>query len=92
MQISDVRIRLISGLGRVKAAASITIDNVFVVHDIKVIESNNGLYISMPSRRTAEGEFKDVAHPITKEARVDIQMNILEAYEIKVQELANANE
>lgn len=92
MQISDVRIRLISGLGRVKAAASITIDNVFVVHDIKVIESNNGLYISMPSRRTAEGEFKDVAHPITKEARVDIQMNILKAYEIKVQELANANE
>lgn len=80
MQITDVRIRKVTGDGKMLATATITIDNEFVVHDIKVIDGDNGLFIAMPSRRTKEGEFRDVAHPIRPETRQQIQDLILNAY------------
>jgi len=80
MQITDVRIRKIAAEGKMKAIISITIDNEFVVHDIKVIEGQNGLFIAMPSRKTPDGEFKDIAHPINTDTREKIQSLILEAY------------
>ena len=80
MQITDVRIRKITKEGKMRAVVSITLDNEFVVHDIKVIESQNGLFIAMPSRKTPNGEFKDIAHPINPETREKIQNAILEAY------------
>lgn len=81
MNITDVRIRKITKEGSMKAVASITLDNEFVIHDIKVIEGEKGLFIAMPSRKTAEGEYRDIAHPISKEARENVQTKILEAYE-----------
>lgn len=81
MTITDVRIRKIASDGKMKAIVSITFDNEFVVHDIKVIEGQNGLFIAMPSRKTPDGEFKDIAHPINTETREKIQSAILEAYE-----------
>lgn len=81
MQITDVRIRKISSEGKMKAIVSVTFDNEFVVHDIKVIDGQNGLFIAMPSRKTPEGEFKDIAHPINTETREKIQNSILEEYE-----------
>lgn len=81
MQITDVRIRKISNDGKMKAIVSVTFDNEFVVHDIKVIDGQNGLFIAMPSRKTPEGEFKDIAHPINTETREKIQNSILEEYE-----------
>ena len=81
MKITDVRIRLVEQESRVKAIASITIEDEFVVHDIKVIEGTNGLFIAMPSRKSQSGEFRDIAHPISTETRNKIQDAILEAYE-----------
>ena len=81
MDITDIRVRKINAEGRMKAVVSVTFDNEFVVHDIKVIESQNGLFIAMPSRKTPEGEFKDVAHPINAETREKIQTAILSKYE-----------
>lgn len=81
MQITDVRIRKIATDGKMKAIVSVTFDNEFVVHDIKVIEGQNGLFIAMPSRKTPDGEFKDIAHPINTETREKIQASILLAYE-----------
>lgn len=81
MTITDVRIRKIASDGKMKAIVSITFDNEFVVHDIKVIEGQNGLFIAMPSRKTPDGEFKDIAHPINTDTREKIQSAILEAYE-----------
>lgn len=81
MQITDVRIRKIATEGKMKAIVSITLDNEFVVHDIKVIEGQNGHFIAMPSRRTPDGEFKDIAHPINTETREKIQQAILDEYE-----------
>ena len=81
MQITDVRLRKVNSENRMKAVASVTFDNEFVVHDIKVIESQDGLFIAMPSRKTPNGEFKDIAHPINPETREKIQKAILEAYE-----------
>ena len=86
MQITDVRVRKIAKEGRMKAVVSITIDNEFVVHDIKVIEGQNGLFIAMPSRKTPDGEFKDIAHPINTDTREKIQSSILKAYEAAVEE------
>ena len=80
MQITDVRVRKVNSQNRMKAIASITIDNVFVIHDIKVIESDKGLFIAMPSRKTPNGEFKDIAHPINTETREMIQQVILAKY------------
>lgn len=73
MQVTDVRIRKITNEGRMKAIVSVTFDNCFVVHDIKIIEGQNGLFIAMPSRKTPEGEFKDIAHPINQETRDMVQ-------------------
>ncbi|MGE5614947.1 MAG: septation regulator SpoVG [Bacillota bacterium] len=80
MEITDVRIRRIDVEGKMKAVVSVTFDNEFVVHDIKVIESQNGLFIAMPSRKTPDGEFKDIAHPINAVTREKIQKAILEKY------------
>ena len=81
MTITDVRIRKIATEGKMKAVVSVTFDNEFVVHDIKVIEGQNGLFIAMPSRKTPDGEFKDIAHPINTDTRVMIQKMVLDAYE-----------
>ena len=81
MQVTDVRVRKIAKEGRMKAVVSITLDEEFVVHDIKVIEGDKGLFIAMPSKRTADGEYKDIAHPINSSTRDAIQEAILESYE-----------
>ena len=80
MTITDVRIRKIAAEGKMKAIVSVTFDNEFVVHDIKVIEGEKGLFIAMPSRKTADGEYRDIAHPINSQTREVIQNTILEAY------------
>lgn len=81
MNITDVRIRKISAEGKMKAIVSVTFENQFVVHDIKIIEGQNGFFIAMPSRKTPDGEFKDIAHPINTETREQIQKAILDEYE-----------
>lgn len=81
MNITDVRIRKIAAEGKMKAIVSVTFDNEFVVHDIKVIEGQNGLFIAMPSRKTPDGEFKDIAHPINTLTRERLQDSILGEYE-----------
>lgn len=81
MQITDVRIRKVAKEGKMKAVVSITIDNEFVVHDIKVIEGEKGLFIAMPSRKAADSEYRDIAHPINSDTRNMIQTLILEQYE-----------
>ena len=81
MQITDVRIRKVAKEGKMKAVVSITIDNEFVVHDIKVIEGEKGLFIAMPSRKAEDGEYRDIAHPINSDTRNMIQTLILEQYE-----------
>lgn len=86
MTITDVRIRKIAAEGKMKAIVSVTFDNEFVVHDIKVIEWQNGLFIAMPSRKTPDGEFKDIAHPINTDTREKIQTSILKAYEEAMEE------
>ena len=78
MQITDVRIRKVAKEGKMKAVVSITIDNEFVVHDIKVIEGEKGLFIAMPSRKAADGEYRDIAHPINSDTRNMIQTLIVE--------------
>ncbi len=82
MKITDVRIRLVTKEElKLKAVASITIDECFVIHDIKVIDGKEGLFISMPNRKTPNGEFKDIVHPINTETREMIKSAVLEAYE-----------
>lgn len=81
MQITDVRVRMKGNDSKMKAIASITIDDVFVIHDIKVIDGEKGMFIAMPSRRAGDGEYKDIAHPINSETRNSIQKIILEKYE-----------
>ena len=81
MQITDVRIRREEKEGKMKAVVSITIDEEFVVHDIKIIEGEKGLFIAMPSRKAADGEYRDIAHPINSGTRERIQKLILEKYE-----------
>jgi stage V sporulation protein G len=86
MQITDVRVRKITKEGKMKAVVSITIDNEFVVHDIKVIEGEKGLFIAMPSRKAGDGEYRDIAHPINSETRDKIQKIILESYAVAAEE------
>lgn len=81
MQITDVRIRKVEKEGKMKAVVSITIDEEFVVHDIKIIEGEKGLFIAMPSRKAADGEYRDIAHPINSDTRDCIQKLILEKYQ-----------
>lgn len=92
MQITDVRIRKVTKEGKMKAVVSITLDNEFVVHDIKVIEGEKGLFIAMPSRKAADGEYRDIAHPINSETRDRIQKLILERYEVAALEVEEGNE
>lgn len=92
MQITDVRVRKVAKEGKMKAVVSITLDNEFVVHDIKVIEGEKGLFIAMPSRKAADGEYRDIAHPINSETRDKIQSIILEKYEIAVMESETGEE
>jgi len=80
MKITDIRIRKIDSEGKMKAVLSVTFDNEIVIHDIKIIESANGLFIAMPSRKTPDGEYKDIAHPINSEVREGLQKAILEKY------------
>ena len=81
MKITDVRVRKVYAEGKMRGIVSVTFDDVFVVHDIKVIEGQNGYFIAMPSRKTPDGEFKDICHPITSEMRNVMQTAVLEAYE-----------
>ena len=81
MQITDVRIRKVEKEGKMKAVASITIDNEFVVHDIKIIDGDKGLFIAMPSKKTLDGEYRDIAHHINSETRDRIQRSVIQAYE-----------
>ena len=80
MQITDVRVRKVEKEGKMKAVVSITIDDEFVVHDIKVIEGDKGLFIAMPSRKASDGEYRDIAHPINSDTRQKIQQLILDKY------------
>lgn len=84
MQITDVRIRKVEKEGKMKAIVSITIDEEFVVHDIKVIEGEKGLFIAMPSRKASDGEYRDIAHPINSKTRDDIQTLILNRYKEEI--------
>lgn len=81
MNITDVRIRKVNDDGKMKAVVSITFDDEFVVHDIKIIEGQNGLFIAMPSRKMGEGDFRDIAHPLVSETRNKIRDAIFEEYE-----------
>ncbi len=81
MQITDVRVRKITAEGKMKAVVSITLDDEFVVHDIKVIEGEKGLFIAMPSKKANDGEYRDIAHPINSDTRERVQKMILEAYQ-----------
>ena len=86
MEITDVRVRKVAKEGKMKAVVSITIDNEFVVHDIKIIEGEQGYFIAMPSRKSGDGEYRDIAHPINSVTRDKIQKIILEKYEIALAE------
>lgn len=92
MQITDIRIRRISKEGKMKAVVSITFDNAFVVHDIKIIEGEKGLFIAMPSRKAADGEYRDIAHPINSETRDTVQSLVLKKYEELMEEVEEENE
>lgn len=86
MQITDVRVRKVAKEGKLKAVVSITMDEEFIVHDIKVIEGEKGLFIAMPSKKAVDGEYRDIAHPINSETREKIQSIILENYEKVLEE------
>ena len=80
MKITDVRLKKVDGHNRLKAIASVTIDDCFVIHELRIIEGDNGLFIAMPSRKLPEGEFKDIAHPINTETREQLEKAILDEY------------
>ncbi len=81
MKITDVRVRKITKEGKMKAIVSITLDDEFVVHDIKVIDGEKGLFIAMPSKKATDGEYRDIAHPINSDTRERIQRIILDSYQ-----------
>ncbi|MBR1892164.1 MAG: septation regulator SpoVG [Lachnospiraceae bacterium] len=81
MEITDVRVRRLTNTGKMRALVSVTLDDVFVVHDIKIIEGEKGLFIAMPSRKASDGVFRDIAHPINTETRTKMQNLILERYQ-----------
>ena len=86
MQITDVRVRKITKEGKMKAIVSITLDDEFVVHDIKVSEGEKGVFIAMPSKKATDGEYRDIAHPINSSTRENLQRVILESYEKALEE------
>ena len=88
MNISDIRIKIVEATGKLKAVASITIDGCFVVHDIKILEGNRGLFVMMPSRKSADGIYKDVAHPVNTETREMLKTVLVKAYSDKMAESA----
>ena len=90
MQITDVRVRKVAKEGKLKVVVSITMDEEFVVHDIKVIEGEKGLFIAMPSKKALDGEYRDIAHPINSATRERIQSIILEKYEEALSQEAEA--
>lgn len=92
MNITDVRVRKVAKEGKMKAVVSITIDDEFVVHDIKVIEGEKGLFIAMPSRKASDGEYRDIAHPINSQTREKIQDIILKQYEVAAAQEEEAQE
>jgi stage V sporulation protein G len=92
MQVTDIRIRRIAKEGKMKAIVSVTLDDAFVVHDIKVIEGEKGLFIAMPSRRASDGEFRDIAHPINTETREHLQELIFEKYRESLKEAESLEE
>ena len=81
MEITDIRVRKVTGEGKLKAYVTITFDECFVVHNVKIIEGKTGVFIAMPSRKTRVGEYKDVAHPINPEFRAEMQQKILDKYD-----------
>lgn len=81
MKVTDVRLRKIQTDGRMKALVSITLDEAFVIHDLHVIEGNSGLFVAMPSKRTPDGEFRDIAHPINSDMRQEIQDAVMKVYD-----------
>ncbi|MDR0657162.1 MAG: septation regulator SpoVG [Treponema sp.] len=81
MEITDIRVRKVTGEGKLKAYVTVTFDNCFVVHNVKIIEGKTGVFIAMPSRKTRAGEYKDVAHPINPEFRAALQQRILDTYD-----------
>ncbi|WP_414054677.1 septation regulator SpoVG [Macrococcus equi] len=96
MKVTDVRMRKLATDSRMKALVSITLDEAFVIHDLRVIEGNNGLFVAMPSKRTADGEFRDIAHPINSEMRQEIQAAVMKVYDeteaIEPSELGKSND
>ena len=88
MNISDIRIKIVEATGKLKAVASITIDGCFVVHDIKILEGNRGLFVMMPSRKSADGIYKDVAHPIKTDTRLMLKNVLVKYYSEKMAESA----
>ncbi len=90
MQITDIRIRKTEREGKLKAVASITIDDEFVVHDIKIIDGDKGMFIAMPSRKTTDGEYKDIAHPIKSTTREEMQRLILDKYHNEIETAVEA--
>lgn len=92
MKITDIRIKKVSAGSKMRAVASVAFDNAFVVHDIKVIEGREKLFIAMPSRRTPDGEFRDIAHPINSETREEIENAIIQEYEKMPDEEASYEE
>jgi stage V sporulation protein G len=81
MKVTDVRLRRLQPNGKMRGYASVTLDDEFVVHEMRIIDGPKGLFVAMPSRRSADGEFRDIAHPITPEARQYIQAAVLEAFQ-----------
>ena len=81
MEITDIRIKKVASVGKMKAVASVTFDNAFAVHDVKVIEGPEKLFVAMPSRRTPDGEYRDIAHPINSDMRNMLESKVLAAYD-----------
>jgi len=92
MQITEMRIRKVEDDGKLRAYVTVTFDNCFVVHNVKIIEGKSGLFIAMPSRKTASGEYKDVAHPISPEFRTELQDKILAEYNAGHIDLSGADD
>lgn len=86
MEITDIRIRRVEAEGKLRAYVTVTFDDCFVVHNVKIIEGKNGAFIAMPSRKTKKGEYKDVAHPINSDFRGTLQNSILQEYQRQVEE------
>ena len=82
MEITDIRVRKVAGEGKLKAYVTVTFDDCFVIHNVKIIEGKSGVFIAMPSRKTRVGEYKDVAHPINPEFRAELQKKILDKYDM----------